>query len=73
MSAIGEGDLSGWCLGVQPIWVPSIRSTAPKGTKQNDSDAQIIENCFYFVGPGAVANPEEEGEAWVHASPLGTG
>ena len=52
VSGIGKGDLSGWCLGVQLIWVPSmpsLRSTAPKGTRQNDSSAQRIGNYFYFV------------------------
>ena len=32
-------------------------STAPEGTRQNDSGAQRMENHFYFVGAGAVADP----------------
>ena len=38
-----------------------LRSTVPKGARQNDSGARRMGIYFYFVGPGAVADPEEDG------------
>ena len=51
-------------------------STAPEGTRQNDSGAQRMENYFYFVGAGAVADPGGGGSyvspgALVRICPLG--
>ena len=43
-------------------------STAPEGTRRNDSGVQRME---FFVGAGAVADPRGEG-ARGHASSLGS-
>ena len=47
-----------------------LRSTALKGTRQDDSGEQRMRNYFYFVGAGAEADPEGE-RGWAHASPMG--
>ena len=39
-----------------------LRSTAPKGARQDDSGEQRMGNYFHFVGAGAETDPEEEEE-----------
>ena len=63
MSAIGEGDCR------EGAWASNrfgrlrcLRSTAPKGARQDDSGEQRKGNYFHFVGAGAETDPEEEDE-----------
>ena len=42
--------------------LPCLRSTAPKGARQDDSGEQRRSNYFHFVFYGAETDPEEEEE-----------